>query len=82
MMSLENSQYIVDVVRGRCHVLHNVDMKSIYSSEKAFEVLNYALNNISSFKISDIFGMWIDLESHEELMKGIREKSELFQSNP
>lgn len=78
-MSLEPAQYTVDVVRGRCHIMQNANKKSIYSSDKMFEAINYAANNISSFNLSDVAELWIDIESHEELMSGYKEKSYLFE---
>lgn len=77
-MSLETAQYTVDVVRGRCHIMQNANMQSIYSSDKIFEAINYAANNVASFKISDVAELWIDIESHEELMKALKERSHLF----
>jgi hypothetical protein len=70
----------MDIVSGKCHVFSNRygRHESIYCSDNAFEALNYIVEQDNSFSISDTANLWIDIEAHEDLMRGIKEHSSLF----
>lgn len=68
----------MDIVSGKCHVFKHGGKESIYSSDNAFEALNYIAKENSSFAISDIASLWIDIESHEAMVTGMKQKPNLF----
>lgn len=75
-----NPELSVDVVSGKCHVFSNRygKQESIYSSDKAFEALNYIATKNLSFMISDIASLWIDMESYEAVVSGMKQQPKLF----
>lgn len=69
----------MDIVSGKCHVLKQ-GKESIYSSDNAFEALNYIAKENSSFAISDVASLWIDIECYEAMINGMKQNPELFQA--
>jgi hypothetical protein len=69
----------MDIVSGKCHVFKQ-GKESIYSSDNAFEALNYIAKENSSFAISDVASLWIDIESYEAMINGMKQNPELFQA--
>jgi len=70
----------MDVVSGKCHVFENTHgkQKSIYCCDNAFEALNYIATENIAFDISDIASLWIDIESHEAMVIGMKQQPKLF----
>lgn len=70
----------MDVVSGKCHVFENMHgkQKSIYCCDNAFEALNYIATENTSFDISDIASLWIDIESYEAVIIGMKQQPKLF----
>ena len=71
----------MDIVKGKCHVFSTIHgiQKSVYCSDTAFNALKYIANENLQFNISDIASLWIDMESHEDLMIGMEQKLYLFE---
>jgi hypothetical protein len=80
MLTSIPAQLTMDVVSGKCHVFENRHgkHKSIYCCDNAFEALNYIATENSSFDISDIASLWIDIESHEAVVNGMKQQPSLF----
>jgi hypothetical protein len=77
-MSNSPVQLRMDVIHGKCHVFRRDKKESIYSSENAFAALKYIANENMTFNISDIASVWIDIESHEAMIEGMKEQPRLF----
>lgn len=79
-MIRQGSQLTMDIVSGKCHVFSNQygNWKSIFSSDKAFEALNYIITQDSKFEISDMASLWIDMEVYEDVAKEIKENPRLI----
>jgi len=78
MLSSIPAQLTMDVVSGKCHVFRHGKTESIYCADNAFEALNYIATENTSFNISDIASLWIDIESHEAFVAGMKQQPNLF----
>lgn len=80
MIGQGSHQLTMDIVSGKCHVFSDQygRMKSIFSSEKAFEALNYIITQDSKFQISDMASLWIDMEAYEDVAKEIKDNPKLY----
>ena len=72
------AQLTMDVVSGKCHVFRHGKKESIYCADNAFEALNYIATENTSFNISDIASLWIDIESYEAMVTGMKQQPNLF----
>lgn len=74
------AQLTMDVVSDKCHVFKNRHGKqeSIYCCDNAFEALNYIATENTSFDISDVASLWIDIEAFEEVLIGMKQQPKLF----
>lgn len=85
-MSIDiSSRLALDVIENKCHVLIKKygNMQSVYSSDKAFDALNYIISvfsNTEAIYISDVASLWIEIESHEQYVKGLKQNSKLFET--
>lgn len=78
MLTSIPAQLTMDVVSGKCHVFRHGKTESIYCADNAFEALNYIATENTSFNISDIASLWIDIESHEAMVVGMKQQPNLF----
>lgn len=79
MLSDIHARLSMDVVSGKCHVYRHGKKESIYCSDNAFEALNYiATEENTPFDISDVASLWIDIESYEAMMVGMKQQPNLF----
>lgn len=79
-----STRLAIDIVDDKCSVFlkRYGSMEIIFSSEKAFDALNYMISIFTNepFYISDAASLWIEMESHEQCAYAMKQCPYLFES--